>query len=378
MPRRLYPTWSLFFWLVLLGHGSIEARAQALEPPTEEEVQAAESAPLFGSHELLALTIEADFHTIRREDRSDEDSEERPAVMRWTGSDGSSQTQDIQIQTRGNFRLSTRNCDFPPLRLNVKKGSVEGTIFENQDKLKMVVACKLGQEYWQQYVLAEYLVYRMFNLFTPLSFRVRLAHVTYVDSSGEDDPFTKYAFLIEDDDAMAARNGGVKVDWDTESGAQFNPVLLEARQAILVDVFQFMIGNTDWSGVEMHNMELFHRPPSTYAIIPYDFDFSGIIDTRYAIPDASLSLRSVRDRKFRGLCPQDLGRSLDIYEPIYQEFRDQKDTIYDLWRNLDGLEEDRVERTLDYLDDFFEILDDPRRIEVYMINQCRRVGGGRG
>ena len=74
--------------------------------PTPEEVQAAEDAPLFTSHEILPITLTADFHTIVREDRSDEDSEERPARLEWTNADGSTETQDIQIQTRGNFRLS--------------------------------------------------------------------------------------------------------------------------------------------------------------------------------------------------------------------------------------------------------------------------------
>ncbi len=166
--------------------------------------------------------------------------------MKWRNADGSAGSQEIQIQTRGNFRLARRNCDFPPLRLNVKKEPSIGTLFEGQDKLKLVGVCKLGQDYWVQYVLAEYLVYRMFNLFTPMSFRVRLARVTYIDSSGEDDTFTRYGFIIEDDDAMATRNGGWKVPWET--GRQFNPVLLERDQAILVDVFQYMIGNTDWSG----------------------------------------------------------------------------------------------------------------------------------
>ncbi len=186
------------------------ANAQEREPPTPEEVQAAEAAPLFDSHETLELTLEADFHTIRREDRTDEDSEERPAVLRWSGPDGTAAAQDIQIQTRGNFRLARRNCEFPPLRLNVKTDPSKGTVFEGQDKLKLVVPCKLGQDYWEQYVLSEYLVYRTYNLFSPLSFRVRLVRVTYVDSSGEDDTFTRYGFLIEDDDVMATRNGRVE------------------------------------------------------------------------------------------------------------------------------------------------------------------------
>jgi hypothetical protein len=347
--------------------------AQAAEPPTAEEIQAARSAPLFQSHDPLEITIEADFHTIRREDRSDEDAEERPAIMRWTNEAGSVQTQEIQVRTRGNFRLSRRNCDFPPLRINVKTGSTEGTLFEGQDKLKLVVPCKLGQDYWEQYVLAEYLVYRMFNLFTPLSFRVRLARVTYVDTSGEEDPVTKYSFLIEDDDAMAARNEGVKLDWDERY--QFDPRILGHRQAILVDVFQFMIGNTDWSGVQMHNVELFLRPPTEYATVPYDFDFSGIVDARYAQPAESLRIRSVRDRLFRGICPDDTGRTPDEYEAVYQDFRDDREALYDLWRSQEGLEEDRRKRTLDYLDDFYEILNDDRQVQVLMINQCRSLTG---
>jgi hypothetical protein len=363
-----------FLCYTLVGvFGPACAQEQEQTPPTAEEIQAAESAPLFASHQILKITLEADFHTIRREDRSDKDSEERPAIMRWTNPDGSIETQEIQVQTRGIFRLAKRNCDFPPLRLNVKKGQVEGTLFDGQDKLKMVAPCKLGQDYWQQYVLAEYLVYRMFNAFSPLSFRVRLAEVTFTDTSGEDEEFTRIAFLIEDNDALATRNGGWKMDWNSEY--QFDPRILESHQGIQVDVFQYMIGNTDWSGVQMHNMELFHRPPATYATIPYDFDFSGIIDARYANPDESLDIRSVRDRKFRGICPDDLNRQPEEYEAVYEEFRQKREELSDLWRNLEGMDEDRVERTLDYLDDFYTILNDPRQVQVRMMNQCRPIRG---
>ena len=129
-----------------------------------------------------------------RNDR-DKDSDLRDALMVLPNGD----TTALQIQTRGNFRLNKRNCDFPPLRLNLKKEAVKGTLFEGQDKLKLVVPCKLGQEYWAQYVLSEYLAYRMLNVLTPLSFRVRLARVTYIDSTGKDDPVEeRYGFVIED------------------------------------------------------------------------------------------------------------------------------------------------------------------------------------
>ena len=344
---------------------------QETEYPTPEEIQAAETAPLFSSHDLLRITLTADFHTIRREDRSDEDSEERPAHLEWINPDGSTAPQDIQIQTRGNFRLSSRNCDFPPLRLNVKKGDVKGTLFEGQDKLKLVGVCKLNQDYWQQYVLAEYLVYRMFNLLSPLSFRVRMAEITYVDESGEDETFTRQAFLLEDDSDMAKRNASVKWDWQ---GGQLNPVLQDRNQAILVELFQYMVGNTDWSGVEMHNMELIRDPNGRPFTVPFDFDFTGIVDARYAVPDQSLPIRSVRVRHFRGFCPDQLNRPPEAYQAVIGLLQEKKEEMYDLWRNQEGLDPGRLKDTLEYLDDFYEILDRPDRFQRDILDKCVRIG----
>jgi len=345
--------------------------AQEAEDPTVEEVHAAATAPLFSSHEIVKITLTADFHTIREDDRSDEDSEERPAIMEWTSSDGSTGIQSIQIQTRGNFRLSKKNCEFPPLRLNVKKGEVEGTLFQGQDKLKMVVPCKLGQDYWVQYVLSEYLVYRMFNVLTPLSFRARLTETTFVDESGQDDTFTRSTFLLEDDSDMATRNGGIKVDWE---GGQLNPVVQEKNHAILVEFFQYMIGNTDWSGVEMHNMELVRDPDSRPYPVPFDFDFAGIVDARYAVPDHTLPIRSVRTRLFRGFCADQMNRRPEEYQGVYDLFLEKKEEIYDLWRNQVGLDPDRLKDTLEYLDDFYEILEKPERIQREILEQCQRIG----
>ena len=355
-----------------LSFPSAEVLAQVPEQPTAEEILGAETAPLFSSHEVLEITLEADFHTIRRDDRNDKDSEERPAIMRWTNPDGTEKIQDIQVQTRGNFRLSRRNCDIPPLRLNVKKEPTEGTIFEGQDKLKLVVPCKLGQDYWEQYLLSEYMIYRMFNLFTPQSFRVRLIRVTYIDTSGEDDSFTRYAFLIEDDDIMALRNDATKVD--VEPDAQIHPNRVTRDQAVLVDVFQYMIGNTDWSAVQMHNMELIVRPGTGFTYVPFDFDMSGLVNARYAKPDGTLDIRSVRDRLFRGFCPEQLNRPPELYESTYDMFREKKEEIYGLWRTQEGLDEDQIKNTLEYLDEFFETLGDPDRIQRRMISRCRTIG----
>lgn len=347
--------------------------AQELVPPSREEMDAARSAPLFASHQLLELTLEADFHALQREDRTRDSEEERPALLRWTESGRSADSMDIQVRTRGNFRLSRRNCDLPPLRLNLKKGSTEGTVFEGQDKLKLVVTCKTGQSYWEDYVLLEYMAYRTLNVLTDLSFRVRLARVTYVDTGSEDDPFTRFAFLIEDDEMLALRNNARRIPW---SAGQLDPRLLEKHQAILVDVFQYMIGNTDWSGVAMHNMELLRSYDDLHFTVPFDFDFSGLVNARYASPDTTLRITRVRQRLFRGFCPDHVARSQADYDAVYAFFAEKKEEIYGIWRDLDGLESDSLEDSLDYFDEFYETIGNPRLVETRMMRDCRRLSGG--
>jgi len=345
--------------------------AQEIEPPSAEAIEAARSAPLFATHDPLSLRLEADLNALVREDRSRDSREERPGVLRWTNQDGSSDSLAIQVRTRGNFRLSRRNCDFPPLRINVPKKASKGTLFDGEDKLKLVVTCKLGQDYWEQYVLLEYMAYRTLNVLTDASFRARLARVDFVDSSGKTDSFTRYAFFIEDVDMLAVRNNATRIEW---SAGQLHPALVDKHQAVLVDVFQYMIGNTDWSGVEMHNMEVLRTFDNVYLTVPYDFDFSGLVNSRYATPDPSLRISRVRQRLFRGFCPADVGRSQEDYDAVYALFLEKKDEIYGMWRNQEGLQKDRLEDNVEYFDEFYRTLSDPGRIERNMIRDCRRVG----
>jgi hypothetical protein len=257
--------------------------------------------------------------------------------------------------------------------LNLKRGEVEGTIFEGQDKIKMVVPCKLGRDYWVQYVIAEYLAYRMLNVLTPLSFRARLVEATFLDESGEDDPFVCYAFLIEDDSEMAKRNDGIKEDREDWEATPVSPVLLEKNYAILVEFFQYMIGNTDWSGVQMHNVQLFRDRTGRPYPVPFDFDFSGLVNARYATPDPRLPIRDVRQRFFRGFCPDQMNRLPEQYQGVYELFFEKREELYELWRIQEGLDPDRLEETLEYLDDFYEILENPNRLKRNVLDKCHRI-----
>jgi hypothetical protein len=325
------------------------------------------AAPLFESHEVLSLTLEAPLSDVIME-RSQESSE-YPGVLSYENASGERVALDIEVKTRGKKRLDRNTCDFPPLRLDVEQDKVANTLFANQDKLKLVTHCK-GRQAYEQYVLLEYLAYRVYNLLTDFSFKVRPAQITYVDTKEPADSLTKYAFLIENEDRMAARLG-----WEVLQFPQLHPDYMEEVELSLLEVFQFMIGNTDWDAFfpEPDKDECCHNTVAIGSMavvysVPYDFDYAGIIATPYAVPSERLPIRTVRERLYRGVCRSDeeLTRTLAV-------FNQQKEAIYALYLNEPLLEDSYRERAIEYLDDFYEIIDDPGKVRRDIISKCREV-----
>jgi hypothetical protein len=343
--------------------------ALAQEPPPTAGPQAP-VAPLFASHDLLTFAIEAPLSTIFK-DRGKE-RHERPAKLILPGSDGQPVRLDVDIRTRGKTRAERRICEFPPLRLDFDTAA-HGTVFEGHNDLKLVTHCQDGRAEYEQYVLQEYLVYRVYNLLTDLSFRARLARVTYVDTDGKRDAVTRYAFLLEDVDAMAARNG-----WQALRVPAVPPHLVNPRSIALVGVFQYMIGNPDWSlftvepGEEAccHNTVPIGAESGPIFSVPYDFDVSGIVNTRYADrlfgpEQRNLGIRRVRERAYRGLCA-----SAQHLPEIFALFNPKRDAIYALYREQPGLDAGVAKATLEYLDAFYDTINDPRKVEREFAKRC--------
>ncbi len=336
-----------------------------------QEPESATSQPgiLFASDELLELTIEAPLKTIFRE--REQESEYHDATLRYSGIDGSEVVLEIGVKTRGKFRLKRSTCNFPPLRLNIKTGAAEGTVFAGEDRLKLVTHCQNGRSEYEQYVLQEYLVYRLYNLLSDMSFRARLARITYVDTDDDDDPLTRYAFLIEAEENVAARSG-----WEALAVPQVPPDVYDQEQLNLVEIFQYLIGNTDWDAFRnapdedacCHNVKVVGDMMGPVFPIPYDFDFSGIVDTRYATPDESLGIRRVRQREYRGIC-----RPREEIDATLLVFQEKKEAMYSLYRDQAGLEERTLERTIDYLDEFFEVIEDSGKVRGRIERDCRRT-----
>lgn len=349
---RHLPASALLLLVLARGVSAQDASSPPAPPPP---------APLFASHETLAITLEADYGTLFRERRR-ESREDHPAKITFPGPDGAPMTVDLKVRTRGNFRLQSRICGFPPIRLNFPKKAVENTVFADQDKLKLGTHCQDRRDQYQQIALQEYLIYRTFNLLTDQSFRVRLARLTYADAAGRRDTLTRYGFLIEDEDAMAARLGGTIFDVQ-----EIHDENTERDQTTLVAMFQYFIGNTDWSIWALHNIKLVDVPPDVFpTAVPFDFDWAGVIGAPYARPDAKLPIRSVRERLYRGYC-----RDQAELDPVFALFNEKKEAIYALWQNQEGLAEKTRADALKYFDEFYRTINDPRAVDREIMRKCR-------
>jgi hypothetical protein len=347
------------------------ARRTAAQPPAAAAAAAADSAaapgraprrpahaPLFADEAPLELTLAADLGRLRRD--LSEKAPWRPGTLTYADPDGRPRAVPVGLRTRGVWRL--KHCQFPPLRLNFAGAAARGTVFEGLDKPKMVNYCRDAASY-EQLVLQELQLYRAFALLTPASHRARLARVTYVDAAKQGRPLTtRYAILLEEPKSVAARVGGRTLD---AKGARAGD--LEPYQAVLAGVFQYMVGNHDWSTAGRHNAELMHDSAGAVLLVPYDFDFTGAVNAPYATVDPKLRINRVRDRLYRGHCAP----AAD-YERAFARFRERKDAIYALWADPVGrlVEPGRARETLAYFDEFYATINSPRDARRDILDAC--------
>jgi hypothetical protein len=335
----------------------------AEEPYSEPDIYFA-YAPLFAEHSPLQVTIEAPLKTLMNE-RPDKDYLQ--GTFSYTKEDGTQQVFDLKLRSRGNFRRQKSICNFPPIRLNFRKKQLKDTIFHGQNKLKLVTHCQQNKDSFEQLVLREYLAYRILQVLTPRSFGVRLMHINYVDTEGRP-PKLKYGFVLEDDDDVADRNGMNSVKRGNVTYAD-----LDRRRENLVNVFQYLIGNTDFSLIHgppdddcCHNSMLLSKtkgPP--YTPLPFDFDFSGLVNAPYAAPNPRFRMKSVRSRLYRGLCSENY-----LLPETFRYFLDKRDAIYAIVDELDMLSSQSRRSTIKYLDTFYETIADPKLIESKFAGKC--------
>lgn len=320
---------------------------------------AVEPDPLFAADDVLEVRLAAPFEEIMKE-RPDEI--EIPGILALAAADGRMLELDVGVRTRGNFRRRKDICIFPPLRLNFKKSQLKDTVFAKQDKLKLVTHCDKGTRDYEQAILREYLAYRILNVLTDFSYRVRLLHISYVSTDDRDAEKVSYAFLIENDDRLAKR-----IELQQQKISRIGFAALQPEYTNLTSVFQFFIGNLDFSPIRgndgedcCHNHALFSADQKVYWSIPYDFDLSGIVDAPHAAPNIKLGQQQVRQRVYRGRCVNN-----DKLPATLQQFRDKRADIEALVDGFAALDKGS-RRSIDaYIASFYKYINGKRALEQF-------------
>jgi hypothetical protein len=262
-----------------------------------------------------------------------------------------------------------RECRLASLKITVSENDVVGTPFEGRRTLRLVTPCRLTGSY-DKYTVLEYLVYKSYAVLMEPALRVRLVRVRFHDSEKPARANSAYAFFIEDIGQAAVRRGQVWLDIESQPSDG-----LDAAQLTLMTLFQYMVGNTDWSAVKgrpndrcCHNVAIFGQEGVDFnTVVPFDFDQTGLVDPPYAAPpDLSLGIRHITQRKYRGFCEHngEIAGAIAIFNrkrPELEELFSRDDLPYP---------KDR-ERALKYVRGFYETINDPRKLEKKIISECR-------
>lgn len=319
----------------------------------------AQQRPLFQQRDPLVFTLAADFKTVNR-DRNPESANRYPAVLTLTDARGREQTLHVRLGPRGHLRRMARTCEFVPLRVEFAGSEIAGTVFEGQTNLKLGTHCR-DDSTFDQYVLREYLSYELQNLVTPQSFRARLAHVTYLDAKSGKKVTTRYALFLENDNDVARRLGGRTV---VLQRLQFNDV--DPAALLNMMLFNYMIGNTDFSLYALHNVVLVQDPGRTLYTVPYDFDMSGFVNPPYALPDRRLGIRSVGDRLYRGPC-----KPVEEMDKAVGAFRSKRNEMLAALEGMKEIDSAARSQAKDYLEAFFRAIADTNGVKKSLVNGCK-------
>jgi hypothetical protein len=312
---------------------------------------------LFNSQQLLEVEIKGSFATLLKDKELREQQ-----IFELRAND---KVHKVKLRVRGKSRTDV--CDFPPLRVNFSKTSTKGTVFSGQDKIKLVTKCAKSSRNDVDTIM-EYSAYRIFNILTDVSYRARLVKLQLNDEHGSLVPSlqTQYGIFLESDEELADR---LQLKASSLTGVSMQR--LSAQHMATVYLFQYLIGNTDWSLVssqtkEMccHNGDIFAAGKELF-YVPYDFDLSGLVNARYAVTDSSLGIKKVTERRYRGFCTD---RS--YLKIALSQLKSKQTQIVQLIEGLPGISEKRLKRKVAFLNKFFEAAKDQERMVRRFEKSC--------
>ena len=317
---------------------------------------------LFESNDILNIKLSGDLRDLFN-DRSD-NAKFHNIILFYSDKDSSTVSVPVKAKTRGHFRRTMGDCTYPPIWLDFSENKNEKiSLFNGQAKLKLVMPCR-GDEF----VIREYLLYRIYNLVTEKSFRTRLVRIETEDVKRKKKTEPFYGMLLEEDKQMAKRNHArlIKKTMVRMQNMQFEAFLKMA-------VFEYLIGNTDWSVEYQQNIRLLSTDslalPTT---VPYDFDLAGLVSAPYAQPAEELQMQSVRERRYRGYCIKDMNK----FDGVIAFYNSLKKDIYSLYTNCSLIDAKYLKATIQYLDEFYNTINNPKKLQEEFGYPCRPNGTG--
>lgn len=339
---------SLFAFLSL---GSLETKAQS-------ENEASSFNELFNINNPLEVNLIFDVRSFIKNKDVDEYVD---AKITYYVEDCTLVEKSVRIKPRGNRRKSV--CYLPPIRIDFNDEDYQVDLFDRWGKVKMVSSCKAAKNF-EQYVLKEYLAYKAYETLTEMSFRTYFLKVNFIDSEDKKKPFPSYSFILEDIDELADRNEAVEVEI-----TGLLPAHLSRPTMNLVGMYQFMIGNEDWYVPNLHNLKLTkstnHKKPEPFPV-PYDLDYSGLVNTTYAVQHERIPVENITDRYYMGTCLTD-----EEYEEVVKNFLEHKEEILKLFEENNYLQKSSKNYSLNYLNGFYDIIENKKNGKRMVMKDCK-------
>jgi len=302
----------------------------------------------------LEVVLVTDLKRLKQ-DRAEETWQ--PATFRIMQGDKIAFERNVQVASRGNMRKKT--CYFPPIKIRFFQEKPAHDSLADIRELKLVVSCR-NTSSDEQLVLREQLAYELYNLITPESFRVKRASVKIIVPGQKRAAQDTEAFFIESEKEMASRLGGRPL-----KPRIISPKVLDSVAYTRMSVFQFMIGNADWGAYSRHNIKIVGFSDRRPIAVPYDFDYSGLVDAEYAVPSADTKIENVRERIYLGLC-----HSEEFYKQVFAEYHAKKAGLLDKVETINGCTPAARKYMRQYLLGFFAILDKPAATKRDILDHC--------
>ncbi len=341
---------------------ALAALALAAAPLRAAAPEAAK--PLFASDEVIHITIRGPVDVLSR---GGPDS--RSTAQATIGVNGTQDVLPVQLALRGITRRQRDVCQFPPLRVVFNQPPPAGSLFAGQRKLKLVTHCR-SAEAFQNYLMLEYGTYKLYNQLTPMSFRARLAQVDYVTDSGTP-IISRIGFFLEEIDDVGRRNGMR----EAKVGERIPVSQLSRPDAARVGLFEYMVGNLDWAmqagpagDACCHNSPLIGPEAAASATlypVPYDWDFSGLVDTPYAVAPDAINVSSVRQRRYRGFCRHNAEARIEI-----ARLRSMQGQLMANYATIPGLDPKMEKKASNYLGGFFADIATDAGSEAKLLKTC--------